>query len=266
MMNKELLRDYEGEDSIISSLQYLDYLEKNVPDVPPIYTGMEMLDEYLNGFVPGEFIVLSGKPKHGKSLLMKTFINQFYQRGTLSVVFSYEEQPKQFFKSFDEGGKNILFYMPRKLKANDHHWIEERAIEAKEKAGVKIVFIDHGHYLFRMVEHANISSVVGDITRNLKRMAVNEGLIVFLIWHLKKTQGVTLESLSDEDLRDSGMVSAESDVLTFNYRQVKSNGVCTEESSYLKIAHSRRTGVMQKTIPLIKAGAYFREMEVLDEG
>jgi len=261
-MNRENLRIYDEEDRIISSLEEIEWIEANIKADTPFKCGLQTIDEALNGFVEGEFIILSGRPKHGKSLTMRTFINNFYVNGHTSVVFSYEEQPRYFYQNFPNGGKETLFYVPRKLKANDIDWIIDRCIESKLKVGTKFVFIDHGHYLFRLASNQNSSGVVGEIGRRLKRLAVEEGLVIFLIWHIMKGNVLSVADLDQSLIRDSGLLAGEIDTLLFTYRTVKSDGICSTSESYITIDFSRRTGAMKLIVPIVKDGAFFREISI----
>lgn len=258
-MSKEHLRLYDEDDQIISSLCEIEYIEKNFSEVTPYKCGLPTIDEAINGFVPGEFIILSGRPKHGKSLTMRTFINNFYLHGTLSCVFSYEEQPRYFYQNFPNNGKDITFYVPKKLKAFDLDWIIERSIEAKLKYDTRMVFIDHGHYLFNVAEK-NATGAASDVGRKIKRLAVEEGLVVFLIWHVMKMNVLSVGDLDQSLIRDSGLVCGEADTLLFTYRQVKSDGITKMEEGYITIDFARRTGAMKMVIPVVKEGAFFREL------
>lgn len=261
-INREALADYAGEDQIISQIEEIEWIEKNIKEDIIYRCGLQTIDDAINGFVDGEFIILSGRPKHGKSLTMRTFINNFYIHGQTSIVFSYEEQPRYFYKNFPDGGKELLFYVPKKLRANDINWIIERTIEAKLKYGIKMVFIDHGHFLFRSIEGKKVD-LASDAARQLKRLAVDEGLVIFLIWHLMKVNVQNVGELDQALIRDSGLVCGEADTLLFTYRQVKSNGLVSTSEGFITIDFARRTGAMKMIIPIVKQGHFFKELELL---
>ena len=235
----------------------IEKLDK-LPPIQPLYTGMKTLDEWCDGFVSGELILLSGKPKAGKSLLMRTFIDSFCRQGIAPIVFSYEESPAQFFKNFDNEAQDIMFYIPNRLEAYDVYWVLDRMLEAKLKKGTKIAFIDHGHYLFNMSEKSS-SLDIGGVARELKNFAREEGYVIFLIWHTTKGRVDSLEDLDQSLLRDSGLLAGESDMVFFNYRDVKSSGLSQVDESFIKIECTRRTGVWKRVIPIRKEGGRFVE-------
>ena len=258
-LTREDLATYDGKDRVVSNLTLLEEF-KNLPPVEPIDIGFPTINEWIGGVVPGELVVIGGLPKSGKSTLMKTCIRNFSNQGRPPLVFSFEEQMRQFFETFDNKSQDILFYLPKELKAYDVNWICQRTLEAKDKLGIELVMIDHGHFLFEMSGN-NSSLDIGDCARKLKRMAVDEGLVVFLIWHLKKPQEEpTIESLDKSMLRDSGMLACELDTLLFNHRESKSEGLVQTDEGYLKVDCTRRTGIYKKYIPIKKVGNYFEEV------
>lgn len=261
MTERKGLAEYDGRDQIVSNVRMVQDIE-TLPPIEPLDIGFPVMNEWIGGVVPGELIVLGGLPKSGKSTLMKTLIRNFSMQGRPPLVFSFEEQMRQFFETFDNKSKDILFYMPQELKAYDVNWIVERSYEGRDKVGTDIVMIDHGHFLFEM-SSTNNSLDIGDCARKLKRMAVDEGMVVFLIWHLKKPQEEpTLENLDKSMLRDSGMLACELDTLIFNHREVKSNNICQTDEGWLKVDCTRRTGVYKRSVPITKIGNYFEESGV----
>lgn len=248
-------------ERITTNQAQIEIIEQE-PEVEPFKSGFPMIDEACEGFAPGEFIVLSGKPKHGKSLFMKTLIRNFYRDGKFSLVFSYEEMPRQFYKGFPNRSKDILFYVPTKLKAFDIEWIKDITIECKQELGIDCIFIDHGHFLFDMSMRNNASLHIGDIARQLKQLATNLGIVVFLIWHIQKADVRSEDDLHGDLLRDSGMLLGELDSLLFIYREVKaSDGLVSAETySSCVVERTRRSGAFMRTIPIYKKGYCFEEL------
>jgi len=258
---RESLKDYDGSDRIVSQLHKIMEID-NLPPVTPIYTGFPVLDEWIQGMVQGELWILSGEPKSGKSTIMKTFLRNMSNRKEHAVVFSFEEQARYFLESFENKAKDLLFYMPNEMVPYSVDWVCERAREAKDKVGAKVIFIDHGHYLFEMSSKQNGALDIGDCARKLKLLAVEEDLVVVLLWHIRKARIESIDDLDMELLRDTGMLAGEMDGLIFTHREVKADGVGQIEDSYLKVDRTRRSGVFKRVIPVKKVGAYFEEQGI----
>lgn len=258
---REKIKEYDGKDRIVSSLQKVMEID-NMPPVNPIHLGFPILDEWIEGVVNGELWVLSGEPKSGKSTIMKTFIRNLSKNGEHPVVFSFEEQMRYFLETFENKSKDILFYMPNQMIPYSVDWVCERAIEAKEKMGSRVVFIDHGHYLFEMSSKQNGALDIGDCARKLKIMAIEEDMVVILLWHIRKARIESIDDLDMELLRDTGMLAGEMDGLIFTHREVKADGISQQDQSFLKVDRTRRTGVFKRVIPIRKEGAYFHELGI----
>jgi len=247
---RKALLDYKGPDQIISSFDLSEQL-KYAKDMPVIKSKIPLLDYHLEGgFEGGELISLSGPPKTGKSLLMQTLTLNFLDQGYKSLWFQYEVTPKRFIEGFQDLPK---FYLPQKLEAYNLDWLKKRILEAILKHGIKIVFIDHLHYLFDLVKQ-NTSLQIGSVIRTLKQIAVKYNLVIFLACHMKK---VTFDKEpSDEDIRDSSLIGSESDTVLIIWRVPK-----TDTEAILKLRYARRSGARDKKIKLVKIDGVLRQTD-----
>ena len=247
---RKALLDYKGPDQIISSFDLSEQL-KYAKDMPVIKSKIPLLDYHLEGgFEGGELISLSGPPKTGKSLLMQTLTLNFLDQGYKSLWFQYEVTPKRFIEGFQDLPK---FYLPQKLEAYNLDWLKKRILEAILKHGIKIVFIDHLHYLFDLVKQ-NTSLQIGSVIRTLKQIAVKYNLVIFLACHMKK---VTFDKEpSDEDIRDSSLIGSESDTVLIIWRVPK-----TDTEAILKLRYARRSGARDKKIKLVKIDGVVRQTD-----
>src|SRR3990167_897172 len=240
------LQNYQGEDAVISSLDYQALLKNQPPAKKMGCWLMPSLDGMLNGFQEGELIVLSGATGHGKTTLAQSLTQGLLKNDTKSLWFSYEMKPSQFFAKFPE---LPLFYLPKTLKDKSTNWIEEKIIEAKLKFGVKTVFIDHLHFLVDLIKMRQPSLEIGSIVRSLKLLAIEYDVAIFLLAHLMKTK---LDCEPDNDsLRDSSFIAQEADiVLMICRKQNKQTKEFTNEA-IIKITKNRREGLIGKMIPVI---------------
>ncbi len=99
-------------------------------------------------------------------------------------------------------------------------------------------------------KHASIE--IGQIIRWLKTLAIELNLVIFLICHLQKIR-FDVEP-DDTNIRDSSFVSQESDVGLILWRVRNS-----EDHAWLKVCYSRRTGVIDKKIKLVKVSGLLGE-------
>lgn len=251
MANNIDLTDYEGFDKVVSSSELFKKLDQEQGRAFFVKSRFPTLNELIKGFNKGELITISGLTGNGKTLLMQTFTRDFSEVGVHSLWFTYEVPGLQFLRQF---GKEIPhFYMPMKLADQSLKWIYNRILEAKQKFGVQVVFIDHLHYLADIMMSAHPSLEIGRVMRILKLWAVELEMIIFLSAHTKKIKPE--DELGAGDTRDSSFVEQESDNVFFIWRSKNK-----ETEAILKITKNRSVGIMNKKIKLMKVGRYLVEI------
>ena len=257
-LEKKLV-EYEGSDKVISSHELKKMLEERDQNPESFSSGFAQYDKYCKGFETGELIVLSGFTGMGKTSLAQTFTANFAEDKNYTLWFSYEMPPRQFLRKF-----NVLplFYVPKEIKGSAISWIEEKIIEAKVKYGVKIVMIDHLHFLIDMIKMNSPSLEIGTIVRSLKTLCIKHNIVIFLIAHTTKPKGSKMPGL--EDFRDSSFITQEADCAMVIQR-VKLPGGSYGPDSWLIVLKHRREGVMGKRIKLTYQNNQFQEISFEDE-
>tara|TARA_B100000315_G_scaffold235154_1_gene249820 strand:+ start:2354 stop:3142 length:789 start_codon:yes stop_codon:yes gene_type:complete len=242
------LKNYAGEDAVIDSFEMKSIVDER-PELPVFNSAIPSLDKYLKGFMPGELIAMSGPRKAGKSLLAQTLTYNFFKHDVRSLWLQYELPDYQFINRFPE---LPLFVMPKKMRIYSMDWLHNRILESIAKYGVRVVFIDHLHYLFDIARSRNTSIEIGQVIRTLKTICIDLNITIFLICHMRKLDPFT--EPSDDAVRDSSFVAQESDVGLMVWRDIK-----TEDQAWLKVCYSRRTGVLEKKVKLIKTDGFLKE-------
>ena len=247
------VQEYEGEDKIVSSLEVWEKV-KNQTSAVGFMSGLPQLDKLIDGFEGGEVISISGKTGSGKTLLAQTFTQNLCKQRLYPLWFSYEMTARQFLSRFQ---KVPMFYMPQVLKEQALTWIDERIYEARVKFGIKAVFIDHLHFLIDLAISQNASLRIGQIVRNLKKIALKHEIVIFLLCHVAKTYDITP---SIDTIRDSSLIASESDIVLIIWRMEDNEEKSEYNLSGLSIEKSRRTGAWKKKIRLIKQESLLYEV------
>ena len=254
------LKDYQGDDRVIDSAEMSSLLDSKM-SIPVFWSKFPLIDKYLQGFAAGELITVSGLPKSGKTLFCMTLTKNFITQDIRSLWFQYENLPEIFIRGF--GDTPPLFVLPQKLKAYSLEWIKERIVEAIAKFGIKVVFIDHLHFLFELVMRGNMSLQIGSVVRFLKHDIAKElNITVILLCHLRNVP-------YDQEpgyihLRDSSLIASEGDCVMILWRLKKeADETCTK--AMLKIEFSRRSGCWYEKIKIIKQGFYLHEFTEKDK-
>lgn len=244
----ENIKQYDGEDAVISSHELADLLhdQTNDNDERSFMSGLSNLDGLIRGFRGGELTVISGKTKSGKTLLAQTFTNNMSDARPL--WFTYEVRMRQFIAQL--GYPVPLFFAPKKLKQNDTAWIEEKIIEGIIKYECKVVFLDNTHNVLNLAGD-NLTHKIDEFVKRTKEIAVTHNIHFFLMHHVMKSSATRIEDLNSDMLRDSSMIAQTADNVFFVWRD--------EMGAWLKITENRREGVFNKSIRMKKTGFFFEE-------
>lgn len=252
---------------IIASFDVLDQIAFDSKKESPenwMSTGIPSLDNLLSTkdeshpkpLYGGEMIIISGDEKEGKTTFARSVTDALAAQDKAALWFSYEETTKQFVRKF--GASVPMFFLPDELTGSSVEWISEHIRKAKallsSSGGGKLsaVFIDHLHYLVDMDgKHNNITVEIGGVCRKLKRLALAEDVVLFLIVHTNRSEGT--EEPTVRSLRDSGMIGKEADVVLFIWRLEE------DDHAMVKVAVSRGSGVKNKKVRLIKIGPFLKE-------
>lgn len=261
------LENYKGNDRIITLTEKRAEVEKEEITPWAIKSGLPKLDNVVEGFRPGSLTVISGVTSQGKTSFCQTITRNISRQGIISLWFPFEGDIRDFLERLSE--VTVESTIPAHLKGSRLDWIETRIIEGVAKYGVRVVFIDHLHYLLSLQSMNNSSLVIGGIVRQLKLIAQELNVVIFLICHIRKLQTIGTKGEfrrpSIEDLRDSSLVGQESDYVLFIWRKqdkilsTPDNPIWTNEAK-LSLQKNRRTGRLCN-VDLVMINKFFEEKE-----
>ena len=260
-LEQELL-NYQGKDRIVNSWDIRDKLKADTTPYVRYLSKIPKLDVITEGVAPGEVIITSGFPKCGKTSILQTLTLNYAEQQLSTLWFTYEVPVRQFFKKFPGGIDVPLFFLPNALTDSSLDWIERRIIEAKLKNDIKIVFIDHLHYLVPM-NAPNLSHLIGAVVREIKKMALRHNVVIFLVAHTSKPKWSKdkNEKPGADAPRDSGMILAECDFLWMMSRPWYDEDdpeINTDKSSTLQVLANRWNGI-RGSVPLWYDNLTFKE-------
>lgn len=257
-------QDYRGADEVITSQQAWDDLaEERKRPVPKFFSKLPTLDKILTGFREGDLVVISAPTKQGKTTLAQTMTSGLAEQDIKSLWFSYELTQQEFLDKFPQ--PLPFFTLPKSLKGNSLDWLEERIVESIAKFGVKVVFIDHLHFLIDMNfigQQGNVSLLIGSIMRRLKQICLKWRICIVLISHTTK---IAFEKEPDlSDIRDSSFISQEADSVLMIWRIREKETKEYGNRACLAVLANRRNGKVGK-ITLVLNNNRFLEEDVLHE-
>ncbi|WP_394139592.1 replicative DNA helicase [Cytobacillus oceanisediminis] len=245
----------EGEKNNFDLLETLleidDDTNKDFEGVQGIPTGFHYLDTVTDGWIDEELIILAARPSVGKTAFALEITKQALFRNYAVDFFSLEmsdkslltrmlcsigeldaykmKNPKKRFSETDwkkySSAQGVLSRMKDKLNIVDDSSVTVQKIRSKVKQSIKerpdkkhLIVIDY-LTLIHGSGRKERNLEVGEISRNLKRMARDLSLPIIVLSQLSRA----LEQRKDKrpmlsDLRDSGEIEQDADKVIFLHR------------------------------------------------
>lgn len=263
LARQKKLSEYSGEDRVVS----FEEKRKELNDIGVsqwfILTGLDDLDDVIGGFRPGNLIVMSGPTGAGKTSLLQSITRNTSSQAVSSLWFPFEGDMRDFLERLDM--VTVEGTMPKYLKSSNLAWVRTKIEEAVLKYGVRVVFIDHLHYLLTLESMGNASLTIGGIVRQLKLMAQELNVVIFLVCHIRKLQSVDKEGNfrrpGIEDLRDASLIGQEADYVLFIWREKDKKNSTIDypvwlNEATLSLQKNRRTGHLGNFTLIMRSGFF----------
>lgn len=239
--------EYDHQQAMIDLYESVENQRKGLSGYD---TGFSDLNTYLDGFQEGDLIISAARPSTGKTAKMLAHASEHCKKGHIAVIFSLEMSAQSLNKRMISLLGKIDGSKMRNPKQyfNDNDWnrytqslgiLSEMSLYIYDQSGQKVSFIREkvaklrkqypGKQILVMIDYLqlmrsdgrfeNKNIEVGEITRSLKELAKEYSVPVYLLSQLSR--GV--ESRQDKrpmmsDIRDSGSVEQDADVIEFLYR------------------------------------------------
>jgi len=240
---KELrhIKDLEGD--------FLDELDKRAARggaIAGLSTGIDELDAKINGVGDECLVVIAGSPSMGKTLFCQTIATSVtIDQRKNAMFFSMEMSESQVFERFVSGVGNInpgslksARLDPEELGRITNAVVDLRASglyitdEPKQSVGqirakvrrhkikhpeLSAIFIDYLG-LMKLGKADRHDIAIGNITRDLKELAKEVKVPIFLCVQSKRPQNVK-DKPNMSSLKDSSCIEADADLIMFVHRQ-----------------------------------------------
>ncbi len=232
---------------VMNAMDKIEAAAKNKGSVTGIPTGFLDLDYRTAGLQPSDLILIAGRPSMGKTALMLNLArNVAFKKNLCMAVFSLEMSKEQLVNRMFSMESNVDSQKLRTGQLNDQEW--EKLIESAGVIGKSSLIIDdtpgisiaelrskcrkykleHGlsvimiDYLQLMTGSGRTDSrqqEISDISRSLKSLARELSVPVIALSQLSRA----VEQRPDHrpmlsDLRESGAIEQDADVVMFIYR------------------------------------------------
>lgn len=232
---------------LTESMENIEAISNRGDSFTGVSSGFPDLDEMTIGWQPSNLIIVAARPSQGKSSLMSDFaLNAAVKHSVPVVIFSLEMSRQEIVQRFLASEAKVDSQRIRKGTLQEQDWtrlssalgrlseapifiddsanismMEMRAKcrRLKAKHGLGLIIVDYLQLMQSPRKSENRQQEVSEISRNLKVLA--RELSVPVICASQLNRGV--ETRTDKrpmlgDLRESGAIEQDSDIVMFIYR------------------------------------------------
>lgn len=263
--------DHKGGPQLVASvlpklMEQVDHSQKSPGRVNGLETGYSRLDQSVGGLRGGDLVIVAGRPSMGKTAFTLNIAENVAGAGKQVAFFSLEMTRIQLTERLVFGRAEVDSVKARigKLESNDirrilgaaeslHavplHIDDTSALSVfqlrshcrrmKRKGGVDLIIVDY----LQLMRGSGDSRVqeIGNISRSLKALAKELDVPVIALSQLNRS----LESRTEKrptlsDLRDSGEIEQDADLVWMLYRDVVYNKKANPREAELNMAKNRR--------------------------
>ena len=234
-------------DVLVGVMERIDELHHAEGQLTGVPTGFIDLDRLTAGLQPGDLIVVAGRPSMGKTALALNLVESAAIRSKLAaVVFSLEMSSEQLTMRFMSSLGRIDAHKIRTGNLDDADWprlttamtmlnesriflddsgdltpteLRARCRRLKREHDIGMVVVDYLQLMHVPGTSENRATEISEISRSLKALARELGVPVVALSQLNRS----LESRANRrpmlsDLRESGAIEQDADVILFIYR------------------------------------------------
>jgi replicative DNA helicase len=238
------------DELITEAWSRIEYLHDNQGAIRGVPTGFSSVDHKLSGFQPSDLIILAARPSVGKSSLMLDFARHAAVKANVhTALFSLEMSKEQLFDRMLAAQSKVDGWKLRTGKLSMEHDIERiqqglqdlskapifiddtpgnnivnmrsvlRRLRAEKPVG--LIIVDYLQLMSTTKNYESMVHQVSDISKSLKMLAKEFNCPVIALSQLSRNVEQRGGKPRLSDLRDSGSIEQDADVVMFIHREEK---------------------------------------------
>jgi replicative DNA helicase len=235
-------------DVLPQTIDRLDLLHQTPGEIRGVPTGFTQLDRKTTGFQAGDLIVIAGRPSMGKTTLAVNIAeNAAIAKGVPSAIFSMEMSAEQLTLRLISSLGRVNQTHLRTGNFSEEDWsriqgamaqlstaplyvdetpaltpteVRARARRLKREHGLGLIVVDYLQLMQVSGTKENRATEISEISRSLKALAKELKVPVVALSQLNRA----VEQRTDKkpvmsDLRESGAIEQDSDLILLIYRE-----------------------------------------------
>jgi len=235
-------------DVLPQTIDRLDLLHQTPGEIRGVPSGFTQLDKKTTGFQAGDLVVIAGRPSMGKTTLAVNIAeNAAIAKGVPSAIFSMEMSAEQLTLRLISSLGRVNQSHLRTGNFSEEDWsriqgamaqlssaplyvdetpaltpteVRARARRLKRERGLGLIVVDYLQLMQVSGTKENRATEISEISRSLKALAKELQVPVIALSQLNRA----VEQRTDKkpvmsDLRESGAIEQDSDVILLIYRE-----------------------------------------------
>lgn len=252
------------------TFQHLSDIKSHSKGITGVPSGYKKLDEMTSGFQNGDLIILAARPSMGKTALALCIAENAARAGTSIGFFSLEMAAEQLVLRLLSSESGIPHHSIRNATISSQEWLEltniaaqlaemklfiddspmatimdvrTKARKLKAHNNVQLLVVDYLQLIHSHKKHESRHQEVSDISRSLKALAKELNIPIIALSQLSRA----VDSRMDKrpmlsDLRESGAIEQDADLIMFLYRDVVYNPEAENPARSELIVGKQRNG------------------------
>lgn len=269
-------------DALPEAWERLERLHESKGELRGVPTGFKDLDQYLSGFQNSDLIILAARPSMGKTTLALDIARQAASKNNIpTVIFSLEMSAQQLVDRMlaAESRVNAWNLRTGNLKTENEFakirdsldllskapiFIDDQAGNSiakmrsvcrriKSEHGIGLIVVDYLQLMSTSKNYDSMVNQVTEISRSLKALAKEFDVPVIALSQLSRAVESRGGRPRLSDLRDSGSIEQDADVVMFIHREDKGKDESEKTNIAEILIEKHRNG------PVGKVDLYFDE-------
>lgn len=252
------------------TFQHLSDIKSHSKGITGIPSGFRVLDEMSSGFQNGDLVIAAGRPSMGKTAFALSIASYAARNGYVVGFFSLEMAAEQLTLRILSSESGIAHHNIRNATITSDEWIQltnvaaqlaqtkifiddtaavnimelrAKARKLKSEHNLQFLIIDYLQLIHTDRQYENRHQEVSVISRSLKALAKELNIPILALSQLSRA----VDSRMDKrpllsDLRESGAIEQDADLIMFLYRDSVYNQDCEDDSAAEVIIGKQRNG------------------------
>ena len=285
---KNQKNDYSDVQSVLlSNIQEIDEAAKNLGKVRGTPTGFKALDDKLNGLQKSNLVIIAARPAMGKTAFALNIAQQTaVKEGSVVMIFSLEMSKEQLGqrllssqarvesekiqrgtldkKDWDRVNLALDEMQQAKIFIDDTPGISliemrNKCRRLKAEKGLDLIVVDYLQLMASPEKSDNRQTEITAISRNLKLLAREMDCPVIALSQLSRAPEQRTDHRPNlSDLRESGAIEQDADVVLFLYRDEYYNKEKSEKPGICEINIAKNRTGPTDTVELTWVARYTR--------